>query len=221
MPDILPPRYNAWRFFCKISGDTNYNHLTMSKPIVLRFQTDSSWANVALEGFNHFLIDHAAAEKKASGMAMSMALHYRDKPRLVREMIDLSIEELQHFRECVRLLHERGLELLPDEKDPYVNGLRAVMRQGKTEGLLDRLLVGGIVEARGCERFSLIEAALPKGDMKDFYSAISKSEDKHQTLFIDLANCYFSESEISPRLDELLDIEALLVSKLPYRAALH
>lgn len=193
----------------------------MNEIIILRFQTESIWADVALEDFNRFLIDHAAAEKKASGMAMSMALHYRDKPRLVREMIDLSIEELQHFRECVRLLQERELELLPDEKDPYVNSLRSVMRHGKTDGLLDRLIVGGIVEARGCERFGLIEAALPEGEMKNFYAAITKSEAKHQTLFLDLAKCYFPETEIAPRLDELLDIEAELVSTLPYRAALH
>ena len=174
-----------------------------------------------MNDFDLFLIDHAAAEKKASGMAMSMALHYRDKVELVKEMIDLSIEELQHFRECVRLIQERGLILLPDEKDPYVNELRKVMRQGHTEGLIDRLVVGAIIEARGYERFSLVANALPEGKLKKFYNAISHSEDKHQMLFIDLASLYFPREQVMQRLGELLEIEAEIVSRLPLRAALH
>tara|TARA_R110002073_G_scaffold211838_1_gene372235 strand:+ start:226 stop:807 length:582 start_codon:yes stop_codon:yes gene_type:complete len=193
----------------------------MIKKIQLRYQTPETWSKVVLKDFNNFLIDHAAAEKKASGMAMSMALHYRDKTRLVKEMIDLSIEELQHFRECVSLIHERGLKLLPDEKDPYVNAMRDFQRQGKVEGLLDRLIVAGIVEARGCERFGLVEKALPKGPLKDFYGAITRSEDKHQGLFLELAEEYFSSEIIEQRLSELLDLEAELVARLPHRAALH
>ena len=189
--------------------------------IPLIVATSSDWIEAVMNDFDSFLIDHAAAEKKASGMAMSMALHYRDKTSLVKKMIDLSIEELQHFRECVRLMHERGLFIQPDERDPYVNGLRAVMRQGQSEGLIDRLLVGGIIEARGHERFRLVEQALPEGDLKQFYDAISRSEDRHQTLFIDLAKEYFSVSDIETRLNDLLSIEADLIRTLPARAALH
>ncbi|MEQ9568313.1 MAG: tRNA-(ms[2]io[6]A)-hydroxylase [Porticoccaceae bacterium] len=193
----------------------------MSKTIQLRYMTPGSWSKTVMENFDSFLIDHAAAEKKASGMAMSMALHYRDKTRLVSEMVDLCIEELQHFRECVRLIHDRGLQLLPDEKDPYVNAMRDFQRQGKEEGLLDRLIVAGIVESRGCERFGLVENALPEGPMKDFYAAIARSEDKHQGLFLDLAEEYFAGNVVDQRLSELLDLEAELVASLPHRAALH
>ena len=154
-------------------------------------------------------------------MAMSMALHYRDKDRLVKAMIDLSIEELQHFRECVRRMYERGLKLGPDEKDVYVNSMRKFQRQGRDVGLLDRLIVAGIIEARGCERFDLVEKVLPAGDMKSFYAAISASEDKHQTLFVDLAGNYFPKAVVDERLDQLLDLEAELVASLPYKAALH
>jgi len=193
----------------------------MPKTIHLRYKTPKSWSATVMQDFDSFLIDHAAAEKKASGMAMSMALHYRDKTRLVTEMIELSIEELQHFRECVRLVHERGLQLLPDEKDPYVNAMRDFQRRGKEEGLLDRLIVAGIVESRGCERFGLVEKALPEGPMKDFYAAITRSEDKHQGLFLELAEEYFAPKLVEHRLSALLDLEAQLVASLPHRAALH
>lgn len=193
----------------------------MTETIQLRFQTAAEWAEAPLADFDHFLIDHAAAEKKASGMAMSMALRYKDKAQLVKEMIDLSIEELQHFRACVEIIQSRGLQLLPDEKDDYVNHLRGLIRHGKEEGLLDRLVVGGIVEARGCERFSLIEKALPVGDMKTFYAAITASEEQHQGLFVRLAERYFPKQEVDDRLDWLLDKEAEIVSVLPHRATLH
>lgn len=190
-------------------------------PIKLRYQTKQEWTKKVFDDFNSFLIDHAAAEKKASGMAMSMALHYRDKDRLVKEMIDLSIEELQHFRECVRLMHKKGLKLLPDEKDIYVNSMRTFQRQGQDVGLIDRLIVAGIVEARGCERFAMVEAALEPGEIKSFYKAISESEDKHQALFIELAEVYFPKTAVAERLDELLDLEAELVASLPLKSALH
>ena len=195
--------------------------INLNEKIQLRYRTPKEWVEIVLTDFDAFLNDHAAAEKKASGMAMSMALHYRHKQRLVSEMIDLSIEELQHFRACVKLLHNKGLLLLPDEKDAYVNQLRTHQRQGQEVGLLDRLIVAGIVEARGCERFGLIAEGLAPGEMKNFYQAITASEDKHQTLFIDLAKEYFSDDCIHQRLDELLNIEAEIVKSLPLRPALH
>ena len=184
-------------------------------------QTPEAWVDVVLADFNTFLNDHAAAEKKASGMALSMALHFRDRERLVTEMIDLSIEEMTHFRECVRMLHDRGLNLLPDEKDEYVNQLRTQVRTTREEGFLDRLLTGGIIEARGVERFGMIANALPEGDLKSFYEAITRSEERHNSLFLDLARVYFPDEEIQKRLQELLEFEAELIEKLPIRPFLH
>jgi tRNA-(ms[2]io[6]A)-hydroxylase len=87
--------------------------------------------------------------------------------------------------------------------------------------LLDRLLIGSIVEARGCERFGLIAEALPPGDLKKFYRAITESEARHEDLFVRLAQHYFPMEEINQRLDELLDAEAQIVAQLPIKAALH
>jgi tRNA-(ms[2]io[6]A)-hydroxylase len=168
-----------------------------------------------------FLPDHAAAEKKASSMAMGMVSHYPDRPELVMAMIDLAIEELNHYRSVVKLMNERGLCLLPDEKDAYVNQLRRAIRHGKEHYFMDRLLVGGIVEARGAERFGLIADALPSGALQLFYSSITHSEEKHKDLFIELAELYFDPAETRSRLHELLVVEADIVRSLPLRPALH
>jgi len=189
--------------------------------IELLFKTPLGWAEGVVAAIDDFLPDHAAAEKKASSMAMGMVAHYPDRPELVTAMIDLAIEELNHYRAVVKLMNERGLCLLPDEKDPYVNRLRGAIRNGKEFYFMDRLLVGGIVEARGAERFGLLAGALPSGRLQRFYRAITKSEEEHQGLFIELADLYFDPAQTRPRLTELLLVEAEIVRELPLRPALH
>ena len=189
--------------------------------ITLKFKTTDAWVKGIVAAMDVFLPDHAAAEKKASSMAMTMVSHYPDKPELVAAMIDLAMEELAHFRSVVRLMAERGLTLQPDEKDPYVNALRRHCRQGSEHYLMDRLLVAAIVEARGAERFGMIAAALPDSDLKRFYEVITRSEQGHEKLFLQLAEKYYEPAQVLERLDELLEAEAALVRELPLRAALH
>ena len=189
--------------------------------IELKFKTPATWTRGVVAAMDQFLPDHAAAEKKASSMALTMVAHYPDKPELVAAMIDLAIEELSHFRAVVKIMNERGLTLLPDKKDSYVNALRSHMRDGKEIYLMDRLLIAGIVEARGAERFGLIANALPEGDMKRFYQSITRSEEAHKDLFLQLAEIYFDSEEVQMRLEELLTAEAAIVRKLPVRLALH
>ncbi len=189
--------------------------------IELKFRTPGAWSEGIVADMDVFLPDHAAAEKKASSMAMTMVVHYPDKPELVSAMIDLALEELSHFRSVVRIMQERGLTLLPDEKDPYVNALRREARQGSEFYLMDRLLIAGIVEARGAERFGMVAAALPGGELKRFYDAITRSEQGHEELFLQFARKYFDPALVQQRLEELLEAEAGIVSSLPIRLALH
>jgi tRNA-(ms[2]io[6]A)-hydroxylase len=188
---------------------------------ILRYQTPPQWAQIVLKDFDFFLQDHAAAEKKAAGMATSMLSHYPDRKKLVEAMLDLAIEEMAHFRSVVKIMHERDVILGKDGKDPYVNAFRKHMRKGTDVYFLDRLLIAGIIEARGCERFGMVGEALPEGKMKQFYQAIAESEGRHNGLFYDLAKEYFSDDIILPRMNELLDIEADIVKNLPLTSALH
>ena len=86
--------------------------------ITLKFKTPDAWAEGVTAAMDAFLPDHAAAEKKASSMAMTMVSHYPDRHELVTAMIDLALEELSHFRAVVKLMHERGLILQALEQDP-------------------------------------------------------------------------------------------------------
>jgi tRNA-(ms[2]io[6]A)-hydroxylase len=187
----------------------------------LKYHTPSSWTEAVLADFNAFLQDHAAAEKKASGMATSMLSHYPDRKKLVRAMVDLAIEELIHFKQVVKLLQARDVLLADDKKDTYVKQVRKLFRHGQQEFFMDRLLVAGVIEARGHERFSLVAEALEAGKEKEFYDMIAKSEEKHKNLFVELAYEYFDKADVDKRLEELLIAEGEICKNLPIRAALH
>ena len=90
-----------------------------------------------------------------------------------------------------------------------------------TDRLLDRLLVAGVVEARGCERFGLVANGLPQGPLREFYTDITRSEARHHGLFHRLARCYFDAETVATRLAALVTKEAEIITSLPHRPALH
>ena len=187
----------------------------------MRSATPPAWLDAVLSGFDHFLLDHAAAERKASAVALSLISHYPDREALVAVMMDIAREELEHFYQVYKRLRARGLTLSRDDKDPYVGALRALIRRGADAYFLDRLLVAGVVEARGCERFGLVAAGLEDEALASFYRTIAASEARHDEAFTGLAYRYFDRQEVDARLDCLLDEEAEIVRRLEIRAALH
>lgn len=187
----------------------------------LRTATDPAWIDVVLRDFDAFLVDHAACERKASATALKLVSHYSDRTLLVRELILFAQEELDHFRRVMEVILDRGLATRPDEKDPYVGALLQLVERGPERYFLDRLLVLGIVEARGCERFGIVADALEQGPLKDLYADITRSEARHHGLFVRLAKEYFPTERVRDRLDELLDAEATIVKTLPLRPAVH
>lgn len=184
-------------------------------------KTAKEWTQCVIENMDSFLIDHAACERKASSMAISMLTHYPDKKEIVSAMTDLALEELSHFRQVMQFIFERNITITPDEKDPYINQLLKHMGRGKDAYFLDRLLLASIIEKRGHERFYLIACALNESKLKNFYHAIAKSEAKHYELFLELAHLYFPKETIRKRLQKLLCIEAKIVDELAIRPALH
>jgi len=189
----------------------------------LRFKTPPEWLEVVFADFDSFLLDHAACERKAAATGMSFVVRYPDKSELIEPMIEFAREELEHFQIMYRVVHARGLVLADDYKDPYVNALRSQVRSGGPGALLDKLLVAGIVEARGCERLFIVAEALKErgSALAETYLELGRAEARHHGLFFRLARAYFDESEIDERAATLLDYEAELVRRLPHRAAVH
>ena len=195
--------------------------MSQSITISLRQKTSPEWIEKVLNDFDDFLLDHAACERKASATGISLVCKFPDRPKLVDPMIRLAREELQHFHQVSKIILKRGLKLSGDERDPYINALTKLIRHGRDEALLDRLLVFGIVEARGTERFGLVAKHLKNHQLRNFYKNLTEAEERHHELFIDVARYYFDEEAISSRLNTLIDHEAQIVRQLPIRAAVH
>jgi tRNA-(ms[2]io[6]A)-hydroxylase len=182
--------------------------------------TPAAWVEAVRADFDAFLQDHAACERKASATAMTLASHYRDKEPLVTEMVDLACEELEHFRKVYACIVARGGRLGDDTKDRYVRDLLGLTRRDAEVYLLDRLLVAGVIEARGCERFRLLAASLD-AELGALYDDFARSEARHAGLFVRLAKLYYPDSDVAARLAELRAAEANIMLALPLRPALH
>jgi len=189
----------------------------------LRAPTPNSWLAAVFGDFDAFLLDHANCERKASATGMSFVARYPDRREMLNPMIEFAKEELEHFHIMYRICEARGLMLADDYKDPYVNGLRSQIRGGGEAHLLDRLLVSGVVEARGCERLYMVAEELKTQDpaLHPAYLDLARAESRHHGFFFRMARLYFSEAEVQERGGQLLDFEAELVGRLPHRAAVH
>ncbi|MDX8413714.1 MAG: tRNA-(ms[2]io[6]A)-hydroxylase [Mariprofundales bacterium] len=192
--------------------------------IDLKWATPAQWVQAGpLSNFDAFLADHANCERKASALAMSLIVRFPDRQKIIQPLIDLAMEELEHFRQVYAVMAARGVALVGDTPDPYVKQLLQAMRHGREERFIDTLLVSSLIECRGAERFRLIADALKPSDsvMGDFYRSLWACEAKHGNLFVEWALHYCPQETLYARLDELAHAEAKVAAALPARASLH
>jgi tRNA-(ms[2]io[6]A)-hydroxylase len=188
----------------------------------LRTKTSKSWLACVFADFDSFVIDHTLCERKASAMGMSLVAKYPDRIEILDPLIEFAREELEHFHIMFRVMLERGLTFTEDTKDSYVNALRELSKGSRGDDLLlDRFLIPGIVEARGCERLQLVTEAIEPGPLKDIYLDITRAEARHRALFYRLAREYFPNDAIDARADFLLDREAEILERLPEHPRVH
>jgi tRNA-(ms[2]io[6]A)-hydroxylase len=201
--------------------------------------TDARWASVALADLDAVLRDHAHCEMKAASHALSLAARHPDDLALVRKLVALAQEELAHYDQVLGLLASRGIALGPPPVDEYAAALHAAVakRQGsggsiapKARGLVDRLLVSALIEARSCERFKLLADAMGEHhELFRFYSELFAAEARHHRDLVDLARGVADGSTeggtlVTERLAELAALEAEIVrarATAPDRATIH
>lgn len=189
--------------------------------VTLLSPTSSAWVEAVLADFPSFLIDHASCERKASAVGMSFVVRYPDRPEILEPMINFAREELEHFHQVYKVMARLGLRPLPDQEDEYVNRLMKAVRFGRDERFLDRLIVSGVIEARGAERLFLIAEHLLDPDLKQFYSRLARAEMSHKNLFVELALKCFDEKTVQDRLREFLILEDEAIRSVPIRALVH
>jgi tRNA-(ms[2]io[6]A)-hydroxylase len=180
------------------------------------------WVAAVMADFPAFLQDHCDCERKASAMAMSFVAKYPDRLEIIPELIDIGIEELEHFKQVYELMEKRGIALPASMGgDPYVQALIKLCQSGREERFLDRLLIASVVETRGAERFRLVSEAQTDPEMHRFYKVLWASEAKHGHVFVKMALNYFDPEMVYSRLDWWVQQEAEVIEGLEIRAALH
>jgi tRNA-(ms[2]io[6]A)-hydroxylase len=187
---------------------------------ILRSSTDPRWVEVALTDLDATLGDHAHCEKKAAATAVKLVADHADRPDLVRKLARLAQEETHHFLAVLNELAVRGRTLPPDTGDPYVQALLRLASGGRGR-LGEQLLVCALVEARSCERLTLLGEALPEPRLREFYRKLAQSEAGHAQLFVDLARAHADGIDVDERLAAMADEEAALVASLPLLPRIH
>ncbi len=195
----------------------------------LRSETDGAWADEALGDLDRVLVDHAHCEMKAASNALSLAARHPGSATVVHALTTLAREEIEHFQRVLAMLVERGLELGSPPVDEYAAALRraAAAEKGgpKLGALVDRLLVGALIEARSCERFKLLAGALERAgqaELSAFYTELLAAEARHHRDLVDLAahaaeGAGGSRADVLARLGVLAEREAAVVRDLARR----
>jgi tRNA-(ms[2]io[6]A)-hydroxylase len=189
--------------------------------LCLTTSSNPGWVEVANANLDRILIDHAHCEKKAAAFALAMITRYPERTQLVKEMIDLAQEEMEHFATVIEILDKRGVHLTHDAGSVYAKALHAAMRTSEPERLLDALIVGAFIEARSCERFSLLAKNASDAELKDLYKSLLASEAGHYRVYTDIARMYFPVEDVKQRLHEYASIEAEIVRSLTNQPTMH
>lgn len=190
--------------------------------IDLTVETKKEWIEAVMNDFDAFLQDHADCERKASAMALSFVAKYPNRLEIIPELIDTSVEELEHFRDVYEIMEKRGIQLSHEiPQDLYMKQLIKICRDGRDERFMDRLLLASLVETRGAERFRLVYEALEDEELKGFYHRLWASEARHGEVFVKMALNYLPEEDVYNRLEEMKKLEGEILNNLPVRAALH
>ena len=175
-------------------------------------RTPDAWVAAALQPDQEptLLIDHANCEKKAAATALALMHRYTDNPLLLNKMSRLAREELRHFEQVIKMMAARDIIYKPLSASRYAQGLHKGVRRQEPGRLIDTLIVGALIEARSCERFARLAPELDK-ELGDFYFSLMKSEARHYSDYLRLAESLASDGDLTDRLEYFRGLEAGLV----------
>ena len=187
----------------------------------LQIDTPERWFSQVDENLDEILIDHAHCEKKAAGVAMNLLFAYVENTKISRAMTEIVNEELEHFHMVLDLLERRDIQFRKLIPSSYGPKLHKLICKNEPERAVDRLLVAGLIEARSCERFSLLKNHVHDEELKNFYGGLFESEARHHATYVRLACDIAPESTVRDRLYWLASREAEIISEGDKQPRMH
>ena len=189
----------------------------------LKFETGTSWAEVAENDLQQILTDHAFAEQKAASNAVSIIINYPEETKLVTDMADIALEEMEHFKMVHELMKARGMTLGREQRNDYALHLHKFFEKSgdRKVQLVHRLLYAALIEARSCERFKVFSENLEDQELSEFYRELMISEANHYTLFLNYARTYLDRKVVDKKWQDLLSYEAEFMKNRGKKAKVH
>lgn len=189
----------------------------------LKLLTDPRWANIAESNLEEILTDHAWCEQKAATNAITLIANNSEHHDLVEELTAIAIEEMEHFKQVVSIIKQRGYTLGRERKDDYVGQLVKFSKKdgSRNTAFIDRLLFAAMIEARSCERFRVLSLNIKDIELAKFYHDLMVSEAGHYTTFLNFARKYTIDVDVEKRWKEWLDFEGKLIQSFGHKEAIH
>lgn len=191
----------------------------------LELPTDPRWVNIVEKNIEEILTDHAWCEQKAATNAITIITNNSEHQDLVKDLLALAKEEIDHFEQVHNIIIKRGLKLGRERKDDYVNELYMYMKKNidgsRVSALVERLLFSAMVEARSCERFKVLSENIKDEELSVFYRDLMESEAGHYTTFITYARKYGKGIDVEKRWREWLEFESSVIANYGKGETIH
>ena len=186
--------------------------MSLDHPL-LRVPTPPAWVAAAVLNRELLLVDHANCEKKAASTALALMFAYAEDLDLAERMSRLAREELRHYEQVVRLI--RALGMTPRRLSPgrYAGGLRRLVAAAEPQREVDLMVCGAFIEARSCERFGALGAAIG-APLADLFSGLHAAEARHFRTYLELARRAAARAgiDVATRIETFAAEEAQLVT---------
>lgn len=185
--------------------------------------TDPRWVNIVEKKIEDILTDHAWCEQKASTNALNLVVNNPQHTDMVRDLLAIAKEELEHFEQVHELIIARGYTLGMECRDEYVNDLYQFIKKGgsREQALVERLLFSALIEARSCERFRVLSLNIQDEELAKFYHDLMVSEAGHYTTFLGYAKKYGKSIDVDKRWKEWLEYEATIIQNYGKSESIH
>lgn len=179
---------------------------------LLMVPTPAAWVAEACAQSETLLIDHANCEKKAASTALALMFAYAEDLELTDKMSRLAREELRHYEQVAKLM--RSLKVAPQRLGPgrYAERLRRLVSRSEPQREMDLMITGAFIEARSCERFAALGAAIgaPLGEL---FAGLHAAEARHYRVYLGLAERAAAREGLAlqPRIRAFAALEAELI----------
>jgi len=187
----------------------------------LDHQTPEAWVALVEREPERLLEDHAHCELKAASSAHALIAKNPERTELVRDLANIAIEELEHFKVVVTELEARGGSLGEQTENLYAATLHRRSAESRESLVLDRLVIAHLIEARSLERFHLLAEHSADDRLRELFAELLPSEAAHQGFYAKAARSLFGRTRADARIACLRQLEGEIVAALPFSYTVH